>query len=408
MASMSTMGPDEVVRPREQPSQVESPPPAAHTLTPPLLPPRPARSTAVSPERCAGILDTLQEISAATADIEGCRRLLERVAHELQAEQGVLILCNPLTREMEFVVHNQDPAVPKRYAEYYGDLDPTGLPDFVKGNTSLPASFPALAVSDLMDVVDYRSLVSTEFYNDFFKSAGIHYDLVAFMSATPLARGVMSLHRARDNRPFSAQEVAILDMIAPFVGNHLEKIASASVLTVLDAAGDKGVIVSDINGRVLYSNDIARELCFGVGRPDGTQGAAGPRDVMARSVDEASFVGYALSDLDALAERLDLQVHSRDIILDQGVPGRLITLDPRGGSARAWAEPLKERFGLSDREIEVLNRVIAGGGNREIAQALFIAECTVKKHMQSIAAKVGARSRTAIAHAVRQELGLNH
>ena len=51
---------------------------------------------------------------------------------------------------------------------------------------------------------------------------------------------------------------------------------------------------------------------------------------------------------------------------------------------------------------------MAGGSNREIAQALFIAECTVKKHMQSIAAKVGVRSRTSIAHAVRQELGSLH
>ena len=50
--------------------------------------------------------------------------------------------------------------------------------------------------------------------------------------------------------------------------------------------------------------------------------------------------------------------------------------------------------------------MMSGGSNREIAQALFIAECTVKKHMQSIGAKVGAHSRTAIAHAVRQEVGL--
>ena len=81
-------------------------------------------------------------------------------------------------------------------------------------------------------------------------------------------------------------------------------------------------------------------------------------------------------------------------------------MEPRDGNSLAWAEPLKERFGLSAREIEVLNRVMAGGANKEIAQALFISEYTVKKHLQGIAAKVGARTRTSIAHAVRQELGL--
>jgi hypothetical protein len=82
-----------------QPSLVSRPPTA-----------RPARSAAVSPHRCAAILSTLKEISTATPDVEGCRRLLECISNELQAEQGVLILCNSLTRELEFVVHNQDPA----------------------------------------------------------------------------------------------------------------------------------------------------------------------------------------------------------------------------------------------------------------------------------------------------------
>ena len=84
----------------------------------------------------------------------------------------------------------------------------------------------------------------------------------------------------------------------------------------------------------------------------------------------------------------------------------MITLEPRDGLRRHWSEALKERFALSDREIEVLSRLVAGATNREISQSLFIAECTVKKHIQSISGKVGARTRTSIAHTVRQELGL--
>lgn len=120
----------------------------------------------------------------------------------------------------------------------------------------------------------------------------------------------------------------------------------------------------------------------------------------------ASFVGYALSNPDALAESCNVGVSCREVTLDRGSPGRLVTLEPRDRSARHWTRPLKERFALSDREIEVLARMMAGGTNREISQALFIAECTVKKHIQSIAAKVGARTRTSNAHTVRQELGL--
>jgi DNA-binding CsgD family transcriptional regulator len=364
---------------------------------------RTPRKVAMSPERCANILGTLQEIGCASADMDGCGRLLECVADELQAEQGVLILCNPLTERLEFVVHHQDPAFPKLYGDYFWELDPTGLPDYIRGKSLLPPSSPSLAVFDLTDLVDYQVLQSSEFYNDFWRGGGIHYDLVAFMSATPLARGALCLHRARERAPFSPEEAAILEMIAPFIGNHLEKMVSASVLSVLQTAEQKGVIVCDAHGRVLYCNAIARDLCLSLGQGDG-----GPRLIEEVSPDAgmASFVGYALSSPDILAERCNLGVNSREITLGQGGAGRLITLESRDGLGKRWDEPLKERFALSDREIEVLSRLMAGGSNREISHALFIAECTVKKHIQSISAKVGAHTRTSIAHAVRQELGL--
>jgi DNA-binding NarL/FixJ family response regulator len=51
----------------------------------------------------------------------------------------------------------------------------------------------------------------------------------------------------------------------------------------------------------------------------------------------------------------------------------------------------------TEREIEVLRRVAAGNANKEVAAQLGIAEETVKAHMKSIFAKLGANDRT---HAV--------
>ncbi|MBV8487415.1 MAG: response regulator transcription factor [Planctomycetaceae bacterium] len=53
--------------------------------------------------------------------------------------------------------------------------------------------------------------------------------------------------------------------------------------------------------------------------------------------------------------------------------------------------------GLSAREIEVLTLVAAGQSNKIIAAQLFISEATVKGHLKSILAKLGANDRT---HAV--------
>ena len=50
---------------------------------------------------------------------------------------------------------------------------------------------------------------------------------------------------------------------------------------------------------------------------------------------------------------------------------------------------------LSGREIEVLGLVARGSSNREIAEALWISEATVKSHLIRIYAKLGVADRTA-------------
>lgn len=58
---------------------------------------------------------------------------------------------------------------------------------------------------------------------------------------------------------------------------------------------------------------------------------------------------------------------------------------------------------LTDREIEVLERLGSGNRNRDIAEQLFISEETVKVHMKHIMEKLGATDRTqALAIAMRR------
>lgn len=52
---------------------------------------------------------------------------------------------------------------------------------------------------------------------------------------------------------------------------------------------------------------------------------------------------------------------------------------------------------LSPREVQVLKELARGNANREIAEILNVTEGTVKAHMKSIIAKLGAKDRT---HAV--------
>jgi DNA-binding NarL/FixJ family response regulator len=58
---------------------------------------------------------------------------------------------------------------------------------------------------------------------------------------------------------------------------------------------------------------------------------------------------------------------------------------------------------LSDRELEVLQRVAAGQTNREICAALHISEKAVEKRLSSIYLKLHAASRAEAAVAAMQQ-----
>jgi DNA-binding CsgD family transcriptional regulator len=58
--------------------------------------------------------------------------------------------------------------------------------------------------------------------------------------------------------------------------------------------------------------------------------------------------------------------------------------------------------GLTPREVEVLRLIAAGKSNRQIADALFISERTVKGHMTNLHMKINAHSKAdATAYALR-------
>jgi DNA-binding NarL/FixJ family response regulator len=75
----------------------------------------------------------------------------------------------------------------------------------------------------------------------------------------------------------------------------------------------------------------------------------------------------------------------------------------RAASRRLRGEPFVEA--VSSREIEVLQLIANGLGNREIARVLFVSDETVKTHVQRVLRKLNANGRAhAVAIAIRHGL----
>ncbi|HXC95068.1 MAG TPA: response regulator transcription factor [Edaphobacter sp.] len=76
----------------------------------------------------------------------------------------------------------------------------------------------------------------------------------------------------------------------------------------------------------------------------------------------------------------------------------------------AIAEKLADRMGTEDltaRELKVLERIVAGRANKEIAADLSISEATVKTHINNLLSKLGVSDRTNAATVAIQR-GLVH
>ena len=111
----------------------------------------------------------------------------------------------------------------------------------------------------------------------------------------------------------------------------------------------------------------------------------------------AGAYGYLLKDSDE-AELLAAirAVANGEPRLSPGVATKILA-EFRRVRAQPRVAPRANEEPLTQREKDVLTRVAAGKGNREIAIEMGLAEGTVKNHVSTILAKLHLRSRTELA-----------
>jgi DNA-binding NarL/FixJ family response regulator len=146
--------------------------------------------------------------------------------------------------------------------------------------------------------------------------------------------------------------------------------------------------------------------------PGALQGVEATRRI--RSAPDAPKV-LVLTNYDTDADILGaIEAGASGYLLKDAPPGELVAaIRAAAAGESALAPAVASRLDASQRsadqrltvrEAEVLQLVAAGSTNREIGQALFLSEATVKSHLVHIFTKLGVGSRTA-AVARARELG---
>ena len=112
---------------------------------------------------------------------------------------------------------------------------------------------------------------------------------------------------------------------------------------------------------------------------------------------EAGAVGYLIKNVSSAELRSAIEKAFT------GIP----TLSPEATKAliQANIQVTKPVYNLSPRELEVLEKLVAGLSNPQIAEALFISRATVKRHVSNIFTKLGVGNRTeAVALAIKDDI----
>ncbi|MCD4752233.1 MAG: response regulator transcription factor [Anaerolineaceae bacterium] len=107
----------------------------------------------------------------------------------------------------------------------------------------------------------------------------------------------------------------------------------------------------------------------------------------------AGAMGYLLKDVSS--EKLFEAIYTTsrgESFLQPSITSKLLAEFSRLPKAKSKSENMME-VPLSNREMEILKLIATGASNREIADALLIAEGTVKNHVSSILGKMDARDR---------------
>ncbi|MEW1836388.1 response regulator transcription factor [Nonomuraea angiospora] len=123
-----------------------------------------------------------------------------------------------------------------------------------------------------------------------------------------------------------------------------------------------------------------------------------------RSVDSALLAG-ACGYLTKDAGRAEIAAALRSAAAGQSTFSAAVSRRLVDALSRAAPPPVSAcPDGLTVREVEVLRLVAGGLSNAEIGSALFIAETTVKTHINNAFAKIGVRNRTEAAAYARDTL----
>ena len=303
-----------------------------------------------------------------------------------------------------------------RWVKYYYRLDPFLFE---------PARRAVVCKVD--DLIPYTEWTKLEIYRDFYRPQKIHHKLSIFLRSGTKNIGLIGILRPKECPDFSEVEVEKARILAPHLTAALENWRFFSGIEGNEkqpqhrgrGASIFGIVVLDYDLRPVCWNSEAYELSrSGIGN----RHIAWVRDP---AEERLSIHPEILSDCQRLkahfdknekvtAPRLERTVEigpgrtfrvTSSLIehrfSDNPTPGFVVGVMDLSKIIRGGEDGLRDRYGLTTRELEITQYVCQGMTNDEIGQKLYISRFTVETHLRNIFGKTGVKRRAGLAAILR-------
>jgi DNA-binding CsgD family transcriptional regulator len=251
-------------------------------------------------------------------------------------------------------------------------------------------------VSDLVTVDELHRL---DIYQEVYRKLGMEDQI--YFNLTESALVTIAINRSR--RSFTARERELIKLLEPHLRRayfqaHQRELAKAIIAAQqagLDEA-DRAVILLDAFGHVVHASPLGRQL-LATYWPDPLQIGAALPGTLATWLRATSIDTPNTLNLTRPCGRLRVQALSGRTI--DGWRTLLLTEHPVDDLPDVKS---LRTLGLTNRQAHVLRLLAGGHSTQTIADQLVLSPATVRKHLENIYTRIGARSRTeAVATALR-------
>lgn len=286
------------------------------------------------------------------------------------------------------------PDVLRRYLDTYNNMDP------VIEHIANSSPCRQTDVFRLEDILDYRNLIDSQYYQEFLLPSSIHYLLAVRLATRTRNVGIMGLHRPKSGKPFSRGQLEKAKLIAPLLAMAVERMLcldesqkTDSLLRALEAEyRSKAIMILDSDFSPVYRSKTADEY-LATSTPSIMNSLRTLIDswrcAVETSVEREGSKPRSLTVRTPLGSGLCVTRLERRTTNSNGTYWSIRLLG-RDGDNRT----VNERIAMTPRRAEIAKLVAGGLSNKEIAGALRISVKTVENHLYTMYRELGVSNRT--------------